>query len=204
MVSSEPSGGAGGAGVGEPAPPAVPEPGGTRAASENPCGFGVAAWRCGSVSGRSASPTRPSRRRLVGRSSQDVHQQHRRGDGRDHRRRLQELRDLVHCLHVFPPRAIDPLMTYGQYTAFSYLLANPRGGGSLCATLLHPRRRRPPGPERGKGRRNAEEALSPDGVSASSVVELRGIEPLTSSMRTKRATNCATAPCGSCDPLGKL
>ncbi len=42
--------------------------------------------------------------------------------------------------------------------------------------------------------RNAEEALSPDGVSASSVVELRGIEPLTSSMRTKRATNCATAP----------
>ena len=27
------------------------------------------------------------------------------------------------------------------------------------------------------------------------LVELRGIEPLTSSMRTKRATNCATAPC---------
>lgn len=30
----------------------------------------------------------------------------------------------------------------------------------------------------------------------SSLVELRGIEPLTFSMRTRRATNCATAPCG--------
>src|SRR5206468_3958847 len=29
---------------------------------------------------------------------------------------------------------------------------------------------------------------------ADPLVELRGIEPLTSSMRTKRATNCATAP----------
>ncbi len=28
-------------------------------------------------------------------------------------------------------------------------------------------------------------------------VELRGIEPLTFSMRTRRATNCAIAPCGS-------
>ena len=28
------------------------------------------------------------------------------------------------------------------------------------------------------------------------MVELRGFEPLASSMRTKRATNCATAPCG--------
>ena len=28
-------------------------------------------------------------------------------------------------------------------------------------------------------------------------VELRGIEPLTYSMRTSRATNCATAPCSS-------
>ncbi len=27
------------------------------------------------------------------------------------------------------------------------------------------------------------------------LVELRGIEPLTYSMRTSRATNCATAPC---------
>jgi site-specific DNA recombinase len=26
-------------------------------------------------------------------------------------------------------------------------------------------------------------------------VELRGIEPLTFSMRTRRATNCAIAPC---------
>ena len=32
------------------------------------------------------------------------------------------------------------------------------------------------------------------------LVELRGIEPLTSSMRTKRATNCATAPCGHVQP----
>jgi hypothetical protein len=28
-------------------------------------------------------------------------------------------------------------------------------------------------------------------------VELRGFEPLASSMRTRRATNCATAPCGT-------
>lgn len=81
----------------------------------------------------------PARCRLAGRSSQNVHQQHRRGDGRDHRRRLQELRDLAHCLHVFPPRAIDPLMTYGQYTAFSYLLANfsseSRGPAPRTTTL---------------------------------------------------------------------
>ncbi len=31
-------------------------------------------------------------------------------------------------------------------------------------------------------------------VTCENWVELRGIEPLTSSMRTKRATNCATAP----------
>jgi site-specific DNA recombinase len=34
------------------------------------------------------------------------------------------------------------------------------------------------------------------------LVELRGFEPLTSSMRTKRATNCATAPGGSKLPPG--
>ena len=34
------------------------------------------------------------------------------------------------------------------------------------------------------------------GSSKTVMVELRGIEPLTSSMRTKRATNCATAPIG--------
>ena len=37
--------------------------------------------------------------------------------------------------------------------------------------------------------------LSVQSSSTDSLVELRGIEPLTSSMRTKRATNCATAPC---------
>ena len=31
-------------------------------------------------------------------------------------------------------------------------------------------------------------------LTCGNVVELRGIEPRTSSMRTKRATNCATAP----------
>ncbi len=35
------------------------------------------------------------------------------------------------------------------------------------------------------------------GSSTTSMVELRGIEPLTFSMRTRRATNCAIAPCGS-------
>ena len=35
------------------------------------------------------------------------------------------------------------------------------------------------------------------GSHTSTLVELRGIEPLTSSMRTKRATNCATAPSGT-------
>ena len=29
------------------------------------------------------------------------------------------------------------------------------------------------------------------------LVELRGFEPLTFSLRTRRATNCATAPCAS-------
>ena len=33
-------------------------------------------------------------------------------------------------------------------------------------------------------------------VSTHHMVELRGIEPLTSSLRTRRATNCATAPYG--------
>ena len=44
---------------------------------------------------------------------------------------------------------------------------------------------RRPGPEEGPGR--------PDHV----LVELRGFEPLTFSLRTRRATNCATAPCAS-------
>ncbi|BCK53215.1 hypothetical protein NWFMUON74_09870 [Nocardia wallacei] len=35
------------------------------------------------------------------------------------------------------------------------------------------------------------------GSSKGHMVELRGIEPLTFSMRTRRATNCAIAPCGS-------
>ncbi len=35
------------------------------------------------------------------------------------------------------------------------------------------------------------------GSSKTALVELRGIEPLTFSMRTRRATNCAIAPCGS-------
>jgi site-specific DNA recombinase len=37
--------------------------------------------------------------------------------------------------------------------------------------------------------------LSGRGVNEHVLVELRGIEPLTFSMRTRRATNCATAPC---------
>ena len=36
--------------------------------------------------------------------------------------------------------------------------------------------------------------LSDTGSSKTSLVELRGIEPLTYSMRTSRATNCAIAP----------
>src|SRR5512133_1336895 len=35
------------------------------------------------------------------------------------------------------------------------------------------------------------------------VVELRGIEPLTYSMRTSRATNCATAPCSPAVTSGR-
>ncbi len=38
-------------------------------------------------------------------------------------------------------------------------------------------------------------ALAGGCASKEAVVELRGIEPLTYSMRTSRATNCATAPC---------
>ena len=38
-------------------------------------------------------------------------------------------------------------------------------------------------------------ALSGGCASKAAMVELRGIEPLTYSMRTSRATNCATAPC---------
>ena len=36
-----------------------------------------------------------------------------------------------------------------------------------------------------------------------SVVELRGFEPLTSSMPWKRATNCAIAPSGTTGPAGR-
>jgi site-specific DNA recombinase len=36
--------------------------------------------------------------------------------------------------------------------------------------------------------------LLDQGSNKGAVVELRGVEPLTSSMRTRRATNCATAP----------
>ncbi len=46
---------------------------------------------------------------------------------------------------------------------------------------------------------NPDDDLVGIGSHYSSLVELRGIEPLTFSMRTRRATNCATAPrtCGS-------
>ena len=37
--------------------------------------------------------------------------------------------------------------------------------------------------------------LTDVGLTCTNSVELRGIEPLTFSMRTRRATNCATAPC---------
>ena len=94
-----------------------------------------------------ADQSAPACCRSAGRNSQNVHQQHRRGDGRDNRRRLEKLRDLAHCLHVFPPRAIDPLMTYGQYTAFSYLLANL----DRNARDREPRRRHSPGQERRRG-----------------------------------------------------
>ena len=41
------------------------------------------------------------------------------------------------------------------------------------------------------------------GLSTDSMVELRGIEPLTFSMRTRRATNCATAPGTSARRTGR-
>ncbi len=41
------------------------------------------------------------------------------------------------------------------------------------------------------------DVLSVNDSSTALMVELRGIEPLTFSMRTRRATNCAIAPCGS-------
>ncbi len=43
-------------------------------------------------------------------------------------------------------------------------------------------------------------SLKVTGSSKTALVELRGIEPLTFSMRTRRATNCAIAPCGSGEP----
>jgi Protein of unknown function (DUF3263) len=43
-------------------------------------------------------------------------------------------------------------------------------------------------------RKSAPPSLSCEVRSASSTVELRGFEPLTFSLRTRRATNCATAP----------
>ena len=43
-------------------------------------------------------------------------------------------------------------------------------------------------------RRNMETAPFPQARNGAGVVELRGFEPLTFSLRTRRATNCATAP----------
>ena len=73
------------------------------------------------------------------------------------------------------------------------------------ANRHHVRGHRPPtglagaqiAPEHGEitkeGTRGIEYAA---GLNKNTLVELRGFEPLASSMRTKRATNCATAPCG--------
>ena len=67
-------------------------------------------------------------------------------------------------------------------------LGNLRGSGGL-----------PPagvwglGPQKARGTQNGECSSR---ALATYCVELRGIEPLTFSMRTRRATNCATAPCG--------
>src|SRR6185437_13842648 len=48
-------------------------------------------------------------------------------------------------------------------------------------------------------------ALAGQSASKAAMVELRGIEPLTFSMRTRRATNCATAPrCGESLAAGHL
>ncbi len=47
---------------------------------------------------------------------------------------------------------------------------------------------------RGAAPKNRAPGVSAKGSSNTHYVELRGIEPLTFSMRTRRATNCATAP----------
>ena len=43
----------------------------------------------------------------------------------------------------------------------------------------------------------AQQPARGNALTCGDVVELRGVEPRTSSMRTKRATNCATAPSAS-------
>ena len=60
--------------------------------------------------------------------------------------------------------------------------------GNCCPLLLVLRPQVPQGPRPGSG-----EGLGPVVIS----VELRGLEPLTPSLRTRCATSCATAPwCG--------
>jgi site-specific DNA recombinase len=59
-----------------------------------------------------------------------------------------------------------------------------------------PRARAAAGTARRTQTKNPEPSYAVRGSSTGLLVELRGIEPLTSSMRTKRATNCATAPSG--------
>ena len=82
-------------------------------------------------------------------------------------------------------------------------VGSPAGSRYSVSTRLTPDSKRDPIPEDGVSLDDFAEAdllaaaLSGHGSNKGAVVELRGIEPLTSSMRTRRATNCATAPGGT-------
>src|SRR5699024_8295871 len=62
-------------------------------------------------------------------------------------------------------------------------------------------RRNTPGHEGPAKQRSQQKNSGPLSSTDRTAVELRGLEPLTSSLPVRRATNCAIAPCGASAPL---
>ncbi len=104
---------------------------------------------------------------------------------------------------IFQQLYIDDEQINGHrlHEPFGQLHAAQRAQTGTCGVTRHKTSR--DAPESGNARMKGGVGVLLQGVhsalgsSSDPMVELRGIEPLTFSMRTRRATNCAIAPCGS-------
>lgn len=98
--------------------------------------------------------------------------------GRDHTRKAL-IENLIAEIKITSPETVVPVFRIPQAPTDTHTTPTPH-------TTKAPTGGKPPVRASEKGVR-----------AMTNLVELRGIEPLTFSMRTRRATNCAIAPCGS-------